>query len=83
MRVGGSVSQRKRADFEISQEGVLSVTLFLVAMNGVLGELGNRMHGPLFTYNLAIYASTRNRRVAARALQGVTNKLDAWAVERN
>ena len=54
---------------------MLSVTVFLVAINSILGELG-------IADNLAIYITTRNRRVAARALQGVTKKLDIWAAER-
>ena len=38
--------------------------------------------GSFFVYDLAIYIKIRNRRVAARALQGVTNKLDACVAER-
>ena len=41
MRVGGSISQRKWTHLVIPQGGVLSVTLFLAAINGILGELGN------------------------------------------
>ena len=41
VRVGGSVLQSKQTDLRSPQEGVLSVTLFLVAINGILGELGN------------------------------------------
>ena len=41
MRVGGSVSQSKKADLGIPQGKVLSVILFLVATNGILGEMGN------------------------------------------
>ena len=65
-----------------SQGEVLSVALFLVAINGILGELGNGVDGLLFADDLAIYITTRNQRVAARTLQGMTNKLDAWATER-
>ena len=32
--------------------------------------------------DLAIYITTRSQRVASRVLQGVTNKLIAWAAER-
>ena len=38
------------------------------------------MDGSLFADNLTIYISI-NQRVATRAQQGVTNKLDACAVE--
>ena len=40
------------------------------------------MDGSFFADDLAIYIITRNQRVAARALQGMTNKLDTWAAER-
>ena len=40
------------------------------------------MDGSLFADYLAIYITTRNQRLAARALEGVTNKLDAWASKR-
>ena len=61
---------------------VLSVTLFLMAINGILEELGNRMDGALFANDLAIYITIRSQRVTFRALQGVTNKLDAYVEER-
>ena len=64
-----------------STRGVLSVTLFLVAINGLLGELGSGVDESIFADNLTIYITTRNQRVAARTLQGMTNKLDAWATE--
>ena len=40
------------------------------------------MDGALFADNLAIYIATRRQRVTKTALQGVTNKLDAWVAER-
>ena len=39
------------------------------------------MDGSLFADDLAMYITTRSKRMASRALQGVTNKLDAWAAE--
>ena len=83
MKVGGATSQNKQTDLGVPQGGVLSVTLFLVAINGILGELGNGVNGSLFADNLAIYITTKNQRVATRALQGVTNRLEAWAAERD
>ena len=32
--------------------------------------------------DLAIYITARSKRVTSRALQGLTNKLDAWAAEK-
>ena len=54
MSVGRSLSQSKQIDLGILQGGVLSVTLFLMAINGILGELGNREDGSLFADDLAI-----------------------------
>ena len=39
MRVGGSISLSKQTDLGIPQWVVISVTLFLMAINGILGEL--------------------------------------------
>ena len=61
---------------------MLSVTLFLAAINGILGELVNGVDRSLFADNLAIYITTRNQRMTTIALQGVNNKLDTWIVER-
>ena len=58
---------------------MLSVTFFLVAINGILEELGNGVDGSLFADDLAIYITTRSQRVASREMQGVTNKLGARA----
>ena len=82
VRVGGRMSHSERTELGIPQGGVLSVTLFLVAINDILKELGNGVDGSLFADDLAIYTTTRNLRVATRALQTTTNKLEIWAVER-
>ena len=71
VRVGGSISQSNQIYLGIPQGGVLSVTLFLVAINGILRELGNGVDGSLFTDDLAFYITTRNQRVTTGALQGV------------
>ena len=47
VRVGGSTSQSKQTVLGIPQRGVLSINLFLVAINGMLGELGNGVDGSL------------------------------------
>ena len=68
VKVGGSTSQNKQTDLGIPQGGLLSITLFLVSVNGILGELGNGVDGSLFADDLAIYITTKNQRVAIRAL---------------
>ena len=82
MRVGGYISQSKQTDLEVPQGQVLSIILFLVTINGILGELRNEVDGSLFADDLAIYITTRNQSVISRALEGVINKLDVWAIEK-
>ena len=57
------------------------MTLFLMAINGNLGELRNRVDF-FCRPSSYIYITTRYQRVAARALQRFTNKLDAWLAKR-
>ena len=72
MRMVESISQNKQIDSGISLGELLSVIFFLVAINGILGELRNGVNGSLSIDDLAIYIITRNKRVASR----VTYKLD-------
>ena len=53
-----------------------------MAINDILGELGNGVDGSLFADVLAIYISIRNQRVTTRALLTTTNKIDLWGAER-
>ena len=45
----------------IPQGGVLSVTLFLVVINHLLGEFGNGVNGSLFADDLTIYIKQETR----------------------
>ena len=74
-RMEGYISQSKQRDLGIPQGWVLSLTFFLVAINGILRKLRNGEDGSLFADDLAIYITTKSKRVASRTLQGVTNKL--------
>ena len=73
MGIGGSTSLSKQTDLGFPQIGLLSITLFLVAIYIVLVELENRVDKSLFADNLTIDITTRNQKMAPRALQGVTN----------
>ena len=77
MKVGGLISQNKQTNLRISQGGVLSITIFLVVIKGILEELGYGMEASFFAEDLEIYILTRNQRVASRALQEVT-KTKSW-----
>ena len=55
VRKDESKSQKRQRDLGILQKVVLNVTLFLVAINGILGKLGNGGDRSHYTNNLAIY----------------------------
>ena len=59
VRVGGSILQSKKTDLEIPQEEKLSVTYFLVVINGILGELRNGVDGSFIADDLAIYITSK------------------------
>ena len=71
VKVEGITSNRQ-TDLEIPLEGVLCITLFLVAINGILGELENKVDRSLFVDDLVIYIATRKQSLATLKLQGVT-----------
>ena len=81
VRMGGSISQNTQTDLGIPQGGVLDIILFLFAINGILGRIGIGVELSVSTCPGNINYN-KNQRVASRALQGVTNKLDAWTAER-
>ena len=64
--------QNKRTDQGILMVRVLSVTRFLVAINSILGQLGDGVDGSIFADDLAIYITIRNQKVAAKALKRLT-----------
>ena len=72
---------KKKREEELRYNKSFSVTLLLLTINCILGELGNGVDGSLFADDVAIYITIRSQRMAARALQGVSNKLDTWAAE--
>ena len=82
VRIEGNISHSRKTELGIPQGGVMSVTLFLIAINHILKELGNSVDGSLFANDLAIYITTRTLRVATRALKTTTKKLETWATER-
>ena len=65
----------KSCDLQLLGKSLVGVTLFLEAINCILGELGNRVDRSLFVDDLAIYI-TKNEMVATNVLQGITKKLD-------
>ena len=68
----GKIHFTEQTDRRGNSTGIMfSVTFFLVAING------NGVVELIFADDLAIYITTSNQRVASRALQRVTNKLNA------
>ena len=54
VRVVGTTLHCKQTDLGIPQGRILSIILILIAINGILGELGNGVGGSLFADDLAL-----------------------------
>ncbi|XP_034171030.2 uncharacterized protein LOC117600134 [Osmia lignaria lignaria] len=65
----------------VPQGSVLSVTLFLISINGVLSVVKNPIKVYLFADDLTILYSGKNPKIIQYILQNVLNKLQNWATE--
>ena len=58
MRVGQTISLNKHIDLEIPHGRVLTITLFLVLIKGILVEQGCGVNGSPFADNIRVYITT-------------------------
>ena len=63
----------------VPQGSVLSVTLFLVAINNITNNIKAPVKCGLFADDLTIYASGNNFKITAEVLQNTLNELDTWS----
>ena len=65
----------------VPQGAVLSVTLFIVAIDGVAGAIPHDVNKLLYVDDLAIYFASRNSRTIERKLQIAINQITHWTRE--
>ena len=78
VKIGNSLSDKHMTTAGVPQGGVLSATLFLVAINTILDSLHCDVRGSLYADDLVIYHTSRLVRTSSRILQNSIQKLENW-----
>ena len=79
IRLGRIMSDSHPLENGVPQGSVLSVTLFAIAINGIVSAVREPVKASLFVDDFAIYCSSRNISMAQRQLQLVLNRLQEWS----
>ena len=77
-KIGNTLSNCHTLDQGVPQGGVLSCTLFSIAINGVLGCVPGNVDGILYVDDLLIYCRGNYVPVLERRLQVTINKIQQW-----
>jgi hypothetical protein len=76
------LSARYSQDNGEPQRSVLSVTLFTIAINGMVNTIGPSVATSLYVDDVTIYYSSRSIVTIEHRLQGAINRLTRWALEK-
>ena len=79
VKIGDTLSDKHTTTAGVPQGGVLSATLFLVAINTILDTLHCGVRGSLYADDLVIYHTSRRIRTSSRLLQNTIQRLENWA----
>ena len=82
VRVGSVLSDSRPLEDGVPQGSILSVTLFAVAINGVIRELPDGVRGSLYVDDLSISFSAARMPLIERKLQLAINNVLQWAETR-
>lgn len=79
VRVGSTLSESHPLEDGVPQGSILSVTLFAVAINGVIDVLPDGVRSSLYVDDLSISFSATRMILIERKLQLAINKISSWA----
>lgn len=79
VRVGSTLSEACILEDGVPQGSILSVTLFAVAINGVVAVLPDDVHSSLYVDDLSISFSAARMSLIERKLQLAINRVVNWA----
>ena len=82
VRVGSILSEACPLQDGVPQGSILSVTLFAVAINGVIGVLPDGVRSSLYVDDLCISFSAARMSLIERKLQLALNRVSRWADEK-
>ena len=78
VKVGDSLSDLFVQEQGVPQGSVLSVTLFAIAINGIVNNLPVDVHSALYVDDLVIYYSSSHLPSLERKLQLAINRITSW-----
>jgi ribonuclease HI len=81
VRIGNTVSENFIQEEGVPQGSVLSVTLFIVAINDILNQIPFSVSGNLYVDDLHISCAGTNMNFIERQLQRAINKIVKWSGE--
>ena len=79
VKIGNTHSCSEKTQTGVPQGGVLSATLFNIAINSILEDLPPGTKGSLYADDLALYHTSKRVQTSARILQTAIKKLEKWA----
>ena len=79
VKIGNTLSDKHMTTAGVPQGGVLSATLFIVAINTILDNLHTDVKGSLYADDLIIYHTSKMVRTSSRLLQNTIHRLENWA----
>ena len=82
VRVGSCISSAYPQEEGLPQGSVLSPTLFMVAINGLLGQVPAGVHGLAFADDYAVICSKSSAVEACHKIQTAINAATSWASTR-
>ena len=82
VKLDGSLSREIRISEGVPQGSVLSPTLFLLYVNGIVYTLPPRVTNSLHADDLAAWTSAEHTSTATHVMQETINRVSSWAEER-
>ncbi|KAJ3666828.1 hypothetical protein Zmor_002258 [Zophobas morio] len=79
VRVNNTLSRKKNLQNGIPQGSVLSVTLFLIAINDILKDVNHPVKGGLFADDLILYIKGKELQSITSLLQRAIHTVQAWS----
>ena len=79
IRANGVTSKQVTIDNGVPQGSILSVTLFLLAINDILNNISLPVKGFLFSDDLIFFCKGNNTLTTEALLQDTINKIQSWA----
>ena len=79
VREGDSTSESLNQEEGVPQGGVMSTTLFIISINGIISAIPQGVRTSLYIDDLAVYAGGSNMKELRSLIQSAVDQVSAWA----